>query len=377
MDSRKFYFIEVNPRIQVEHTVTEVVTGIDLVRSQILITQGHKLHEPPLSIPPQEKIETRGAAIQCRITTEDPENQFIPDYGRLATYRSPGGFAIRLDGGSAFSGAVITPYFDSLLVKVTAWGSTLEEAARRMERALREFRVRGLKTNIPFLENLVLHPAFLSGKATTTFIDTTQELFKLKMRQRPGDQAALVPGRRDRQRPAGREEEDGPVARDAACGRAGATPARHPPPGLRDKLTELGPEKFAAWVRKQKRLLFTDTTMRDAHQSLLATRVRTLRPAGGRRAVAHLAPDLFSLEMWGGATFDTSYAFPSGGSVGAARAAPRRESRTSRSRCCCGRATPWDTRTIPTTWSRRSSGAAPPRASTSSASSTRSTGSRT
>src|SRR5437870_6662518 len=175
VDSHKWYFIEVNPRIQVEHTVTEMVTGIDLVRSQILVAQGYQLHEPPVHIPPQEKIETAGYAIQCRITTEDPANNFIPDYGRISTYRSAGGFGLRLDGGNGFGGAVITPYFESLLVKVTSSGATFDEAVRRADRALREFRIRGVKTNIPFLENLILHPTFVAGDATTTFIDNTPE----------------------------------------------------------------------------------------------------------------------------------------------------------------------------------------------------------
>src|SRR5690606_22727307 len=182
-DRQEFYFIEVNPRIQVEHTVTEVVTGIDIVKSQILVAQGYKLHEPPLNIPPQDKIETRGYALQCRITTEDPENNFIPDYGRITTYRSAAGFGVRLDGGTAFSGAVITPYFDSLLVKVTASDATFPEAIHRMDRALREFRIRGVKTNIPFLENLIRHNTFASGDATTTFIDQTPELFTFRPRQ--------------------------------------------------------------------------------------------------------------------------------------------------------------------------------------------------
>ena len=179
LDRNEFFFIEVNPRIQVEHTVTEVVTGFDIVKSQILVAQGHKLHESPLNVPVQENIETRGCAMQCRITTEDPENHFIPDYGRITTYRSPGGFAVRLDGGNGFGGAVITPYFDSLLVKITTWGSTFKESIHRMDRALREFRIRGVKTNIPFLENLLHHPIFQSEDATTTFIDNTPELFPL------------------------------------------------------------------------------------------------------------------------------------------------------------------------------------------------------
>src|SRR3954465_12030150 len=183
LDRNEFFFIEVNPRIQVEHTVTEVVTGVDLVKSQILVAQGHKLHEQPIGIPAQEKITTDGYAIQCRITTEDPENSFIPDYGRITTYRSPGGFAIRLDGGNGFGGSIITPYFDSLLVKCTTWAGEWEEAIKRTDRALREFRIRGVKTNIPFLENLIHHPAFRDGSATTRLIDTSPELFRFKARR--------------------------------------------------------------------------------------------------------------------------------------------------------------------------------------------------
>ena len=183
IDSNEFYFIEVNPRVQVEHTVTEVVTGVDIVKSQILIAQGHKLHEQPINVPPQEKIEARGVAIQCRVTTEDPANSFIPDYGKIATYRSPGGAGLRLDGGNGFAGAVITPYFDSLLVKVTAHGADKKEAAIRMDRGLQEFRIRGVKTNIPFLLNVIRHPDFLSGAATTTFIDSTPELFRMSVQR--------------------------------------------------------------------------------------------------------------------------------------------------------------------------------------------------
>src|SRR5688500_425164 len=308
-DSGEFFFIEVNPRIQVEHTVTEVVTGIDIVRSQILVAQGYKLHEPPVHIPRQEKIETAGYAIQCRVTTEDPENQFIPDYGRVTTYRSAGGFAVRLDGGNGFSGAVITPYFDSLLVKLTSSGATFDEAVKRTDRALREFRIRGMKTNIPFLENLILHPAFVKGEATTTFIGATPELFRFRPRRdratKPlrylGD--VLVNGRPDvKGKFNPKKEFIDPVVPEFPHG----TP---PPKGMRHRLLETGPDKFAEWVRKQKKLLITDTTMRDAHQSLLATRVRTHDLLQIADAVAHLTPDLFSLEMWGGATFDTSMRF--------------------------------------------------------------------
>jgi len=309
VDRDEFYFIEVNPRIQVEHTVTEVVTGLDIVKSQILIAQGHKLHKSPINIPPQDRIETHGYAIQCRITTEDPQNHFIPDYGRLSSYRSAAGFGIRLDGGTAFSGAVITPYFDSLLVKVTAFGNTFEEAVHRMDRSIREFRVRGVKTNIPFLENLILHPTFMKGEATTTFIDSSPELFRFRaVRDRAskilsylGD--VIVNGRPDvkGKMDAKRQFPDPPAPQPPRLS--------GPPPGTRQRLAELGPEKFAQWVRRQKRLLLTDTTYRDAHQSLLATRLRTFDMLGVSDAVAQLAGQLFSLEMWGGATFDAAMRF--------------------------------------------------------------------
>lgn len=308
MDTQEFFFIEVNPRVQVEHTVTEMVTEIDIVRSQILITQGLNMHEEPVAVPLQENIQTNGCAVQCRITTEDPENHFIPDYGRLAGYRSPGGFAIRLDAGTAYSGALITPYFDSLLVKMTAWGSTLEKAVRRTDRALREFRVHGVKTNIAFLENLVAHPTFLSGDAATTFIDSTPELFDLKPRR--GRSAGVLGYLGDvivNGRPDVRGKQD--PAKTLPDPMAPEYPKDPPPPGLRQKLLDLGPEKFAAWVRKRKKLLLTDTTMRDAHQSLLATRFRSYDMLKVADCVAHLLPDLFSLEMWGGATFDTSMRF--------------------------------------------------------------------
>lgn len=308
-DRGEFFFIEVNPRIQVEHTVTEVVTGIDIVKSQILVSQGCRLHDAPLNIPQQKEIQTRGVAIQCRITTEDPENSFIPDYGRLTTYRSAAGFGVRLDGGSAFSGAVITPYFDSLLVKLTAWGSDMAEAVKRTDRALREFRVRGVKTNIPFLENLILHPKFISGDATTTFIDNTPELFHFRHRR---DRATKLLSYLGDVIINGRAEVKGKVnpKKQMPVPVIPTFPkVQAPPPGTRNKLLELGPEKFAEWVRKQKRLFFTDTTMRDAHQSLLATRVRTHDLLNIADAVAHLTPNLFSLEMWGGATFDTSMRF--------------------------------------------------------------------
>jgi pyruvate carboxylase len=308
MDREKFHFIEVNPRIQVEHTVTEMVSGIDLVRAQILISEGHKLHEAPLAIPRQSEIGTNGVALQCRITTEDPENHFIPDYGRISTYRSPGGFAVRLDGGNGFGGSVITPYFDSLLVKMTTWGQTLEEAVRRADRSLREFRIRGVKTNIAFLGNLILHPLFMSGGATTEFVDTTPELFRFRP---PRDRANKILSYLGGVTVNGRPDVKGKIDRSRVLVDPLPPPVSRtaPPDGLRQSLQKLGPDKFSRWVRGEKRLLFTDTTMRDAHQSLLATRVRTCDLLAVADAVAHRLPNLFSLEMWGGATFDTSMRF--------------------------------------------------------------------
>ena len=307
-DSGRFFFIEVNPRIQVEHTVTEEVTGIDIVRRQIRVAEGWKLSDPQIGLPDQAAISTRGTAIQCRVTTEDPENRFLPDYGRITAYRSASGLGIRLDAGSAFSGAVVTPYFDSLLVKVTARGLSLDEAAGHVERCLQEFRVRGVKTNIPFLVNLVTHPEFLAGRCTTRFIDETPALFEFPIRRDRATKLleylgdvivngnALVKGRA------------------AVVRRERAPLPEHdllapPPAGSRDRLKELGPEKFAAWVRDHKGLLLTDTTMRDAHQSLLATRMRSFDMLAVADAYASLGAGLFSLEMWGGATFDTAMRF--------------------------------------------------------------------
>ncbi|MSQ97592.1 MAG: pyruvate carboxylase [Gemmataceae bacterium] len=307
-ETGKFYFIEVNPRIQVEHTVTEEVTGIDLVKSQILVAQGTPLSDPDIGLSSQEDVRATGFALQCRVTTEDPMNGFAPDYGRVSHYRSASGMGIRLDAGSAFSGAIVTPFYDSLLVKVTARGRRLIDAARRMERCLSEFRVRGVKTNLPFLLKLVTHPTFLEGKTNTRFIDETPELFNLPRRR---DRATriltymaevIVDGNPTvRDRPVATRREPAPLPELKHIG--------PPPDGMRQKLQTLGPQKFASWVRDQKRLLLTDTTMRDAHQSLLATRLRTYDMVAVADTYARLCPELFSLEMWGGATFDTSMRF--------------------------------------------------------------------
>ena len=307
-DSGEWFFIEVNPRIQVEHTVTEMVTGVDLVRAQIQIAQGHRLHSPPMSLPRQEQISANGYALQCRITTEDPANHFIPDYGRIHTYRSPAGFGIRLDGGSAYGGATITPYYDSLLVKITAWGQEFVHACQRMDRSLREFRIRGVKTNIPFLENVINDPSFQAGQITTSFLDETPALFRFAPRKDRATRLLTYLG----DVIVNRNPEVAGKPRPQRFGEP-RLPAEllygAPPPGTRQRLEQLGAEGFARWTREQKRLLMTDTTFRDAHQSLLATRVRTYDMAGIAGYVAHHLPDLYSLEMWGGATFDVAMRF--------------------------------------------------------------------
>src|SRR6266481_5449888 len=307
VDSQKWYFIEVNPRIQVEHTVTEMVTGIDLVRAQILVAQGHSLHDDTMRLPRQESMPLYGVALQCRVTTEDPEKHFAPDYGKISTYRSPAGFGIRLDGGTAYAGASLTPYYDSLLVKVTAWGTNLPEACQRMDRALREFRIRGVKTNIPFVENVVNHPKFRAGEVTTSFLDESPELFRFPSRGDRGTKLLSYLG--DVILNGNPEVKGKPIPKEFEAPVVPASPAGKVPPGTRQLLQKLGPAKFAAWARKEKRLLITDTTFRDAHQSLMATRVRTFDLRATAGAVAHRLPNLFSLEMWGGATFDTAMRF--------------------------------------------------------------------
>ena len=307
-ETNKFYFIEVNPRIQVEHTVTEEVTGIDLVRAQILVSCGEKLGDDSLGLPLQKDVQVVGTALQCRVTTEDPTNQFRPDYGRITHYRSAGGMGIRLDAGSAFSGAVVNPFYDSLLVKVTARGRNLGEAAGRMERCLQEFRIRGVKTNIPFLISLITHKTFLAGDATTRMIDKTPELFALQRRRDRatrllsfiaetlvnGNKLVGNPNQNIRREPAVLPKLD---------------ITKPMPESYRNQFLKLGAKKFCDSIRGSKELLLTDTTMRDAHQSLLATRVRTFDMMKIADAYARLTPQFFSLEMWGGATFDTTMRF--------------------------------------------------------------------
>jgi pyruvate carboxylase len=309
MDQKDWFFIEMNPRIQVEHTVTECVTGIDLVRSQILVAQGHALFDEEIALPSQENIPCNGFAIQCRITTEDPEKNFAPDYGRILNYRSAAGFGVRLDAASGDAGSVITPFYDSMLVKLTTMGRDFPMACQRMDRALREFRIRGVKTNIPFLENIIADETFRSGQAHTKLIDTKTELFKFSKRR---DRATRTLAYLSEITVNGNPHAKG--YRPATILEPAPTPSSHQKSSINNHqsailLKELGPEKFSQWILDQKRLLITDTTMRDAHQSLIATRMRTYDMLAVADAYAARTPEMFSLEMWGGATFDTAMRF--------------------------------------------------------------------
>ena len=295
------YFIEMNPRIQVEHTVTEMVTGVDLVRAQILVAEGHPLSHPSIGLSRQEDLRMDGYAIQCRVTTEDPANNFAPDTGKIMAYRSGGGFGVRLDGGNAAAGAVISPYYDSLLVKVTSWDNTFEGACRRAARAIREEHVRGVKTNIPFVTNILTHPAFLAGACHTKFIDDTPELFDIEEGRDRATKVLKYIAQIQVDNPnAERRQLDEPRFPE---------PTGKPLCGLKQLLDTKGPEAVKQWVLDQKKLLITDTTMRDAHQSLLSTRMRTRDMVTGAAGTAEILSDCFSLEMWGGATFDTAYRF--------------------------------------------------------------------
>jgi len=307
-DDGSIYFIEVNPRVQVEHTVTEVVTGIDLIKTQIFIAAGYQLADDQIAIPNQESIKVTGYALQCRITTEDPENDFKPDYGTITTYRSASGFGIRLDAGSIYQGVTISPFFDSMLVKISANSTTLDGACKKMRRALSEFRIRGVKTNMPFLDNILKHSTFRKGAVTVNFIRDTKSLFTIK---EPRNRATklvnflgdiIVNGNADV-----KNIDQGKTFVSPIIPRA--TGIDKYPEGTKDLLTQFGPEKFSAWLKKEQKIHFTDTTMRDAHQSLLATRMRTddmMKVAAG---YAKNHPELFSMEVWGGATFDVCLRF--------------------------------------------------------------------
>lgn len=302
------YFIEVNPRIQVEHTVTEMITGVDLIKTQLYIASGYKLSDPEIDLGNQQAIPKIGFAMQCRITTEDPANDFKPDYGTLITYRNATGFGVRLDEGSTYPGMKISPFFDSMLVKVSTQGKTLEEATQKMHRALREFRIRGVKNNIQFLENLINHPVFISGSATVGFIAEHPELFTFTRRKDRGTRIlnfladVTVNGNPDVRVNSTPETFEKPVL-------PSFNPNNPFPKGSKDLLTELGPDGLAQWLKNEKKIHYTDTTLRDAHQSLLATRMRTFDMVKAAEAFARMHPQTFSMEVWGGATFDVCMRF--------------------------------------------------------------------
>jgi pyruvate carboxylase len=308
--AENFYFIETNPRIQVEHTVTELVTMRNLVQMQIKVAEGYRLADPEIGIKSQKDIELRGYAIQCRVTTEDPANNFAPDFGTIKAFRTAAGFGVRLDAGNGYAGAQITPHYDSLLVKISTWGLTFDDARRSMHRALQEFRIRGVKTNIGFLENVVTHSVFLEGKCDTSYLDNHPELFIIREKKDRANKLLRFIGHTVVNGYPGIKPEKALHFRDL---REPEVPEVHygtqRPRGTRDILLEKGPEGLAEWARKEKRLLVTDTTMRDAHQSLMATRFRTFDLDRIAEATSYLGGSLFSLEMWGGATFDVSMRF--------------------------------------------------------------------
>src|SRR5690554_6395487 len=305
---QSIYFIEVNPRIQVEHTITEEVTGIDIVKSQIFIAGGYKLSDEQIKIYSQDAIKINSFAVQCRITTEDPKNDFKPDYGTITTYRSGSGFGIRLDAGSVYQGVTVSPFFDSMLTKITANSRTLDGACRKMRRALAEFRVRGVKTNMAFLDNILNDPTFREGKVTVNYIANTPALFNIKeprnrstkMLNFLGD--VIVNGNPDVKIINPNIKLIKPYI-PKFDGQAAY------PKGTKDLLTELGPEELSKWLSKEKKIHYTDTTMRDAHQSLLATRMRTYDLEKVAKGFAMNHPEVFSMEVWGGATFDVCMRF--------------------------------------------------------------------
>jgi len=303
----QFYFIEVNPRVQVEHTITELITGVDIVQTQILIAEGHSLFEEPLALPKQAEVRANGYAIQCRVTTEDPANQFMPDTGKIMAYRTGGGFGVRLDAGNGFQGAVITPHYDSLLVKVSTWALTFEAAAAKMVRNLKEFRIRGIKTNIAFLENVVTHPSFVKSSVDTSFIDATPELFVLQESQNRGTKMlTYIANVTVNGLPGIKKVEKSAFVTPKIPEIKLSDPV---PDGTKQILEREGVAGLVQWIKEQEDVLVTDTTFRDAHQSLLATRMRTHDLLKIADPVSQLFPDAFSLEMWGGATFDTAYRF--------------------------------------------------------------------
>lgn len=302
-----FYFIEVNPRVQVEHTITELITGIDIVQTQLKVAEGRDIHDQSIGIPAQADVVTNGYAIQSRVTTEDPLNNFMPDTGKIMAYRTGGGFGVRLDAGNGFQGAEISPHYDSLLVKVSTWALTFDQSAKKMVRNLKEFRIRGIKTNIPFLENVIRHPNFLSGEYNTTFIDHTPELFVFPKRKDRGTKMLSYIGHTTVNGFEGLNKKKKPILITPPIPKVDRL--QEIPRGTKQILDEKGPEGLASWLLDQKEVKLTDTTFRDAHQSLLATRVRTKDLLQIAEPTARLLPELFSVEMWGGATFDVAYRF--------------------------------------------------------------------
>lgn len=304
----EFFFIEVNPRVQVEHTITEMITGIDIVKTQILVADGANLFDERIAMPKQEEIQTLGYAIQCRITTEDPTNDFMPDSGTIIAYRSSGGFGVRLDAGDGFQGAEISPYYDSLLVKLSTHAVTFKQAEEKMERSLREMRIRGVKTNIPFLVNVMRNEKFRSGDYTTKFIEETPELFKIAPTLDRGTKTLEYIGNVTINGFPNVEKREKPDYEAASIPRISHNKIAQLN-GTKQLLDDKGPKAVADWVRAQEDVLITDTTFRDAHQSLLATRVRTKDMMNIASKTAEVFKDSFSLEMWGGATFDVAYNF--------------------------------------------------------------------
>ncbi|MGO3733305.1 MAG: pyruvate carboxylase [Vagococcus sp.] len=306
VEGENFYFIEVNPRVQVEHTITELITDVDIVMTQLQIAMGRDLHTD-IGVPKQDDLRIHGYAIQCRVTTEDPLNNFMPDIGKIDTYRSPGGYGIRLDVGNAFSGAVVTPFFDSLLVKVCTHALTFEHTIQKMQRALKEFRIRGVKTNIPFMSNVISHPTFTSGDAITTFIDNSPELFDFPRIRDRGNKTMKYIGEVTVNGFPGIETSEKKYYKEARMPyKLDTRPTYRTAKNILD---EDGADAVVEWIKQQDNVLMTDTTFRDAHQSLLATRVRTndLKRIAEQTEIA--IPELFSSEMWGGATFDVAYRF--------------------------------------------------------------------
>lgn len=303
-DSENFYFIEMNPRVQVEHTVTEMITGIDIVQSQILIAKGHKLSDDVINIKSQDDIEVRGYSIQCRITTEDPKNNFMPDTGKIQVYRTGSGFGIRLDGGNGFTGSTISPYYDSLLVKTISWDRTFKGAINKTIRSIKELRIRGVKTNIGFLVNVLNNPIFTDGKCSTKFIDENPDLFEIKESKDRGTKLLQFIGNTIVNENKCIEKPEIKTIYNPTLPKSTSSTQ-----GSRDLFNKLGKEKYIESIKNEKKLLLTDTTMRDAHQSLLATRLRSYDLLKVSKQTNEYMKDLFSLEMWGGATYDVAYRF--------------------------------------------------------------------